>query len=149
MKFAWQGWPSIYNEGSYWYKCRAWHSVETPRLLQCYCCLQACGGKDNIRLHFRIFCNRYFFPFKKDLGKKPAKEALKGLLSVFKPAAVTDSHIYHAFDLEWDDFEDSIQYIVGESFSADYIITRNTQDFLSGSIPAVTPEEFLQTITTV
>jgi len=90
-----------------------------------------------------------FFLSKKDLGKKPAKEALKGLLSVFKPAAVIDSHIYHALDMEWDDFEDSVQYIVGESFSADYIITRNTQDFASGSILAVTPKEFLQAITTV
>ena len=29
----------------------------------------------------------------------------------------------------------------------DYIITRNTQDYTSGSIPAVTPEQFIQTIT--
>ena len=52
-----------------------------------------------------------------------------------------------ALDLEWDDFEDSVQYIVGGSFSADYIITRNTEDFASGSIIAVTPEEFLRNIT--
>jgi len=88
-----------------------------------------------------------FFLSKKDLGKKPAKEALKTLLSVFKPAAVTDSHIYQALDLAWDDFEDSVQYIVGESFSADYIITRNAKDYSSGSITAVSPEDFLKTIT--
>ena len=88
-----------------------------------------------------------FFLSKNDLGKKPAKEALKTLLQVFKPATVTDSHIYQALDLDWSDFEDSVQYIVGESFSADYIITRNTHDFSSSSIPAVTPEQFLQAIT--
>jgi len=87
-----------------------------------------------------------FFLAKGALGKKPAKDALKSLLQVFKPATVTDSHIYQALDLEWNDFEDSVQYIVGESFSADYIITRNTQDFTSGSIIAVTPEQFLETI---
>ena len=88
-----------------------------------------------------------FFLSKNDLGKRPAKEALKKILSVFKPATVTDGHIYQALDLDWNDFEDSVQYIVGESFSADYIITRNVQDFASGSIPAVTPEQFLQIIT--
>ena len=90
-----------------------------------------------------------FFLSKSDLGKKPAKEALKSLLQVFKPAAVTDSHIYQALDMDWNDFEDSVQYIVGESFSADYIVTRNTKDYTSGSIPAVTPEEFLRAITAV
>jgi hypothetical protein len=28
----------------------------------------------------------------------------------------------------------------------DYIVTRNTQDFSSGNIPAITPEQFLQII---
>ena len=87
-----------------------------------------------------------FFLAKGKLGKKSTKEALKRLLSVFKPAAVTDSHIYQALDLDWPDFEDSVQYIVGESFSVDYIITRNTQDFSSSTIPAVTPEQFIQKI---
>ena len=87
-----------------------------------------------------------FFLAKGTLGKKPTKEVLKKLLSVFKPATVTDSHIYQALNLDWNDFEDSVQYVVGESFNADYIVTRNTQDYASGSIPAVTPEQFLQTI---
>ncbi|MCL1992967.1 MAG: PIN domain-containing protein [Spirochaetes bacterium] len=85
-----------------------------------------------------------FYIVQKQLGKKPAKDALKNLLSVFKPATVTDSNIYHALGLDWADFEDSVQYTVGKSFSADYIITRNTRDFSSGSIPAVTPEQFIQ-----
>jgi len=88
-----------------------------------------------------------FFLAKGTLGKNPAKEALKNLLLVFKPATVTDTHIFQALDMEWDDFEDSVQYIVGESLSVDFIITRNIQDFASGSISAVTPEQFIQTVT--
>ena len=87
-----------------------------------------------------------FFLSKRDLGKKPAKEALKTLLAVFKPATVTDSHIFLALDMDWDDFEDSVQYVVGDSFFADYIVTRNTRDYSSGSIPAITPEQFIKTI---
>jgi predicted nucleic acid-binding protein len=90
-----------------------------------------------------------FFLAKGILGKKATKDALKNLLHVFKPATVTDSHIFAALDLEWNDFEDSVQYIVGKSLEVDYIVTRNTQDFSSGSITALTPERFLQTIADV
>ena len=88
-----------------------------------------------------------FYLAQKDLGKNQAKEALKELLKTFKPATVTDSHIYQALDLDWDDFEDSVQYVVGESFSADYIVTRNAKDYSSSSIPVVTPEQFIQAVT--
>jgi len=87
-----------------------------------------------------------FFLSKNDLGKKPAKDALKDLLQIFKPATVTDDHIFQALDLDWNDFEDSVQYTVGESLAVDYIITRNTRDYASGSITAVTPAEFIQAI---
>jgi len=69
------------------------------------------------------------------------------VLKVFCPATVTDNNIYQALDLEWADFEDSVQYIVGEGLSVDYIVTRNTKDFASSPIPAVTPEQFIETIT--
>ena len=96
-----------------------------------------------------------FFLSKSDLSKKPAKEALKTLLQVFKPATVTDSHIYQALDLDWSDFEDSVQFVVGDGLAVDYIVTRNTHDFSSSSIrsklrceiPAVTPEGFIKLIT--
>ena len=91
--------------------------------------------------------NDIFYIAKRKLGNEITKEALKKILSVFKPATVTDGHIYQALNLDWNDFEDSVQYVVGESISADYIITRNTQDFALGSIPAVTPEQFIKTTT--
>jgi len=87
-----------------------------------------------------------FYISQKRHGKKPAKEALKDLLHVFHPATVTDGHIFQALNLDWDDFEDSVQFTIGESLSADYIVTRNTQDFSSSYIPAVTPEQFMQTV---
>ena len=85
-----------------------------------------------------------FYIAAKKLGKKGAKEAIKHLLRIYYPATVTDEDIYKALDLTWDDFEDSVQFTVGEGLSVDYIVTRNTQDFSSGYIPAVTPEQFLQ-----
>jgi len=87
-----------------------------------------------------------FYISAKKLGKKAAKEAIKQLLHIYYPATVTDEDIYHALDLTWDDFEDSVQFTVGEGLSVDYIVTRNTQDFSSGHIPAVTPEQFIRLI---
>jgi len=88
-----------------------------------------------------------FYISQKKLGKKAAKEAIKHMLNIYYPATVTDEDIYHALDLTWDDFEDSVQFTVGEGLSAEYIVTRNTQDFSSSHIPAVTPEEFMRIIT--
>ena len=87
-----------------------------------------------------------FFIAKGTLGKKPTKEVLKNLLSVFKPATVTDKNIFKALDLDWEDFEDSVQFIIGEELEVDYIVTRNIQDFASSSISAVTPDIFLQIV---
>jgi predicted nucleic acid-binding protein len=87
-----------------------------------------------------------FYISAKKLGKKTAKEAIQHLLSIYYPATVTDKDIYQALDLTWDDFEDSVQFTVGEGLSADYIVTRNTEDFSSGHIPTVTPEQFMRII---
>jgi len=90
-----------------------------------------------------------YYIARKSLGKAAAHEAIKKMLSVFSPATVTGENIYQALDLEWNDFEDSVQYVVGEGLAVDYIVTRNTKDFTSGSIPVVTPEQFIETITDI
>jgi len=87
-----------------------------------------------------------FYVAGKHIGKAGAREAVRHLLHVFHPATVTDGHIYRALDFEWDDFEDCVQHIVGESVSADYIVTRDVAGFAAGSVTAITPERFLETI---
>ena len=90
-----------------------------------------------------------FYITGKSLGKAEAHKAIKKMLDVFRPATVTGEDIYKALELEWNDFEDSVQFVVGESLSVDYIITRNTKDFSSANIPAITPEQFIETITDI
>jgi predicted nucleic acid-binding protein len=85
-----------------------------------------------------------FYLAKKVLGNKQTKEELKKLLQVFCPATVTDDNIYEALNLDWDDFEDSVQFVVGKSFSADYIVTRDTIDYSSGTITAIEPDKFVK-----
>jgi len=88
-----------------------------------------------------------YYISRKNLGKEISKDALNKMLQVFQPATVTGENIFKALDLDWGDFEDAVQYIVGESLAIDYIITRNTSDFSNGTIPSVTPEQFLEIIT--
>ena len=88
-----------------------------------------------------------YYISKKRHGKEIALKSIKNILQVFRPATVTDQHIYKAIDLNWEDFEDSVQFIVGESLAVDYIVTRNIQDFSASSIPVVTPEQLIEITT--
>ncbi len=44
------------------------------------------------------------------------------------------------------DFEDAVVAAVAEVSGSDYVVTRNTKDFVGASIPAITPAEFLEEI---
>ena len=74
-------------------------------------------------------------------------QLLKNLLKTTHIASVTETGIHEALELEWDDFEDSVQYVAGQSISAEYIITRNPNDFSNSQIEVLSPEEFLNHIT--
>ena len=58
-----------------------------------------------------------FYIARKSLGKTIAHEAIKKTLQVFQPATVTGDNIFKALDLNWGDFEDSVQFVVGETRS--------------------------------
>ena len=85
---------------------------------------------------------------KKELkSKDEAINLLANLFKTFRIASVSETNIYEALDLKWDDFEDCVQYMVGKNIHADYIITRNTKDFAKSEIKAMSAEEFLNMIT--
>jgi len=68
-------------------------------------------------------------------------------MATVEAASVTGNEIRRALDIDWNDFEDAVQYVTGESLAVDYIVTRNTSDFASATIPVVTPDELLRSIT--
>jgi predicted nucleic acid-binding protein len=85
----------------------------------------------------------YYITQKEYKNKQITIVLIKKILEVISVATITGNDIYQALDLGWNDFEDSVQYIVGESIAADYIITRNTDDFSNSTIKIVTAEQFL------
>jgi len=98
------------------------------------------------RAYLRVGDNRHLLHREKKAWKTTARDAVKKLLKVFRPATVTADDILKALDLEWNDFEDSVQFAVGTSLSVDCIVTRNAKDFSTGGIPALTPEQLIETI---
>ena len=56
---------------------------------------------------------------------------------------VTAKDVRKAFHPGVRDFEDELICVCAERAKIDYIITRNTKDFKSSPIPAITPEDFL------
>ena len=61
-------------------------------------------------------------------------------------AGVSEEEIQKALELEWNDFEDSVQYSVAALNEMDGIITRNVKDYLSAEIQVWEPARFLKAV---
>ncbi len=65
------------------------------------------------------------------------------LLELIEIIDVTAKDVKKALHPEVIDFEDELISVCANGASIDYIITRNNTDFTSSSVPALTPEDFL------
>jgi len=100
------------------------------------------GGVD-VYLSASSITDVYYITRKALGGKDSAMIFLKSLLDTVGVASVSDDEIRRAISLEWDDFEDAVQYACGESLNVDYVVTRNKDDFTSARLTVVTPEELI------
>jgi putative cofactor-binding repeat protein len=89
----------------------------------------------------------YYIIRRERKSKETAVASVKNILASVDIAAVTGNTIRRAIGLEWSDFEDAVQYAAGENIAVDYIVTRNTSDFASSAIPALTPDALLKIVT--
>lgn len=72
------------------------------------------------------------------------RQLLLGILNFLQIANANHEHVRHALERnDFSDFEDCLQDECAVQNNADYIITRNTEDFSNSTIPAVTPSDFL------
>ncbi len=86
-----------------------------------------------------------FYILRKSMKKEERREALKNICQIVKVEGIDSFKITSALDNEsFGDFEDCLQEECAVSISADYIITRNTKDFISSRIPVILPNEFLE-----
>lgn len=84
------------------------------------------------------------------LRKIPEEKRRKWLSDICEflhVAGVSHEDVVKAIEMtEFKDFEDCLQDRCAERIGAEYIISRNVKDYEGSVVPAVSPEEFLETI---
>lgn len=83
---------------------------------------------------------------RKELDPDKTKSIVDKLFLIFNIADLKAEDLKKAAAIKSNDYEDSLQMVCASSVKADYIITRNTRDFVNSNIRAITPDEFLKNI---
>jgi len=88
-----------------------------------------------------------FYILRKHFSIGNRRRLLLGILDFLQIANVDHENVRHALERnDFTDFEDCLQDECAVQNNADYIITRNIDDFSNSSIPAITPSDFLEKI---
>jgi predicted nucleic acid-binding protein len=87
-----------------------------------------------------------YYILRKHLDKEAVKTALRGLLELLEVVEVTGNDCLAALDLPMDDYEDALLACCAKNWAADYIVTRNTRDFVHSPVKAMDPEDFMKNL---
>ena len=88
-----------------------------------------------------------FFILRKAFSVEERKSLLRNLCELFEVEGIDKVQILEALASErFSDFEDCLQMECAIAFRADYIVTRNCDDFKGSRIPCIEPEEFCKLI---
>ena len=85
----------------------------------------------------------YYLTKKQYADTKTAVDIIFDILEIIKPVDTLVNDIFYAAELGFQDFEDAVIAAIAIREKADYIITRNAQDFSQSVVPAITPDVFL------
>lgn len=84
-----------------------------------------------------------YYLIKKGNRRSVVIELMNDLLQLFEVAGVDRAIIFAALQSDMNDFEDAIQSETALINRIDFIITRNSKDFIKSKIPALTPNDFI------
>jgi len=114
--------------------------VDTASEILRLCYQQKCYGY--IAVHS---ITNIFYILRKQFSVSERKKILLSLCEFIEVAGIQKKQVIDALANEdFEDFEDRLQVECASIVNADYIITRNIEDFSNSLIPAILPEEFLQ-----
>lgn len=82
----------------------------------------------------------------RQVGAARSRVLLADLLSRLQVAPVADRTIRMALAGTFRDFEDAVCHAAAAEAGAEMIVTRNVQDFVAGTVPAVLPETLLAVV---
>lgn len=130
--------------------------IDTNVLLDFYC--QREDFYQNAASIFDLACNEeielwvspisfvnFFYITRKVYTTEQRYEILRGLMQICKIANTDERVLSSALSDIVPDFEDMVQFHSARLISADCIITRNIKDFMTATIPVMTPSQFLST----
>lgn len=84
-----------------------------------------------------------FFILRKAFSAAERRKLLLSICELFEVEGIDKGKILNALaDETFSDFEDCLQKECAVAFQADYIVTRNCDDFKSSRIPCIEPVEF-------
>ena len=83
------------------------------------------------------------YVMRRELDAEQIADVIGKLKLIFGIADFSAADLSRAAEMRWDDFEDAITSATAERIQADYIITRNIQDFRKSKVPAFTPSEYI------
>jgi predicted nucleic acid-binding protein len=84
-----------------------------------------------------------FYLVAKDQSAERARVALTELLQFLSVAPVDEAAIEQALNLPYTDFDDAVQMMAAVQAGAQYLVTRNVQDYRAGPLPVLQPAELL------
>lgn len=86
-----------------------------------------------------------FFILRKDYDAKERREVLVNLCSIFDIEGIDRIKLVSGLQNEdFSDFEDCLQMECAKSYGAEYIVTRNIDDYKASEIKAILPKDYLE-----
>ncbi|MCM1122419.1 MAG: PIN domain-containing protein [Eubacterium sp.] len=86
-----------------------------------------------------------FYILRKDYNAKERRETLSNLCSIFDVEGIDKVKLLSGLRNEdFSDFEDCLQMECAKAYGADYIVTRDVDDYKSSEIKAVLPKDYLR-----
>ena len=79
----------------------------------------------------------------RDVGETVAREFIQEVVKVLDVALIEQDSIQIALELPMADFEDSMQVAAALACGAEYIVTRDQNDFDQSPVPAIEPLQAL------
>ena len=86
----------------------------------------------------------FYIVRKQTKDEELTKNHLKLLLELVSIAGVDENCVKNALNSSWKDLEDAVQHEAAIQIRADYLITRNINDFKTSFVEVVTPSDFLK-----
>ena len=91
------------------------------------------------------FISNMFFILRKDYNSNERREILLNLCSIFDVEEIDKIKLVAGLQNEdFSDFEDCLQMECAKTCGAEYIVTRNVNDYKASEVKAILPKDYLE-----